>query len=228
VDGQSELVTRLRERLRSEQAVVDLAAYFRDPADGTTSDDVFTGRHFQRLGGGGDSRKNRNRFVARDLIAVQMLGVTVPPEASVQILDGTLGGELADLLEQIPVQVVLGSEDAPPHVTPGSPADQAWQRLVGLDGIGWVTAGKLLARKRPGLIPVYDEVVWCALGKPTGFWLGLHEALSGSDLLETVAEHRTLARLPSHVSDLRVIDVVVWMSHRLEHRTEKKSSASDR
>jgi hypothetical protein len=32
--------------------------------------------------------------------------------------------------------------------------------------IGWVTAGKLLARKRPKLVPVYDGVVKCALGNP--------------------------------------------------------------
>ena len=33
-------------------------------------------------------------------------------------------------------------------------------------GIGFVTAGKLMARKRPRLIPVYDDVVKCALDEP--------------------------------------------------------------
>lgn len=44
-------------------------------------------------------------------------------------------------------------------------------------GIGWVTVGKLLARKRPRLLPVHDQVVRCVLGRPESFWLDLHTAL---------------------------------------------------
>jgi len=34
-------------------------------------------------------------------------------------------------------------------------------------------AGKLLARKRPSLIPVYDEIVRCAFGWPENIWTAL-------------------------------------------------------
>ena len=44
--------------------------------------------------------------------------------------------------------------------------------------MGWVTAGKLLARKRPRLIPVYDRVVRCALGRPAKPWRWLNDAFA--------------------------------------------------
>ena len=43
--------------------------------------------------------------------------------------------------------------------------------------LGAVAAGKLLARKRPRLIPVWDHVVRCALGHPNGAWLWLDNLL---------------------------------------------------
>ncbi|WP_329345560.1 DUF6308 family protein [Streptomyces microflavus] len=44
-------------------------------------------------------------------------------------------------------------------------------------GIGWVTAGKLLARRQPRLLPVYEQVVRCVPGRPKSLWLDLHGAL---------------------------------------------------
>ena len=78
--------------------------------------------------------------------------------------------------------------------------------------------GKLLARKRPHLIPVYDAVVKCALGKPKSFWRSLHEAISADEhgLRPRLAELR--ADVPYQVSDLRILDVVIWMGHSVEHR----------
>lgn len=51
----------------------------------------------------------------------------------------------------------------------GSPAHTGWHLLRDQPGIGWVTVGKLLARKRPRLLPVYDRVVRCVLGRPKSF-----------------------------------------------------------
>ncbi|MEV5508792.1 DUF6308 family protein [Streptomyces orinoci] len=44
----------------------------------------------------------------------------------------------------------------------GSPADQAWHLLCAQYGVDWVIAGKLLVRKRPRLLPVYDKAAWPA------------------------------------------------------------------
>jgi hypothetical protein len=102
-------------------------------------------------------------------------------------------------------------------LAPGSPADEAWQRLREQPDVGWVIAGKLLARKRPQLLPVYDKVVRCALGRPRpSFWLALHAALRADNraLHRQLLTLRQVAGVPETVSALRVCDVVVWMGHR--------------
>jgi hypothetical protein len=100
-----------------------------------------------------------------------------------------------------------------------SPADQAWHLLCAQYGVDWVIAGKLLARKRPRLLPVYDKVVRCALGRPRpSFWLALHAALRENDraLHRELLALRQVAGVPETVSALRVCDVAVWMGHRAE------------
>ncbi|MFF9038429.1 DUF6308 family protein [Streptomyces sp. NPDC014892] len=102
----------------------------------------------------------------------------------------------------------------------GAPAHTAWRVLCNETGIGWVTAAKLLARKRPRLLPVYDQVVRCILGRPRSFWLDLHGALSADNhaLHRELLALRQSADLPATVSALRVCDVVLWMHHRTDHQ----------
>lgn len=190
-----------------------------DPADPASWSGSYTGRAFERLGGGGDSPGTRHAFTSADLLAVQTLSVQVPAEVSIQILHGRVGRRLNRLLEEIPTDVARGEEEAENHIHAEAPASLAWATLTELPGVGWVTAGKLLARKRPHLIPVYDEVVRCALGSPESLWTALHKALRAhrADLGERLRRLRAEAAVPSEVSDLRVIDVVVWMAHRRVH-----------
>ena len=44
-----------------------------------------------------------------------------------------------------------------------------------------MTAGKLLARKRPCLIPAHDNVVRCAFERPKEIWTALRDALRQDD-----------------------------------------------
>jgi hypothetical protein len=85
-----------------------------------------------------------------------MLSVQVPPAVSLALLEGDLGREISAQLSQIPTHVCLGDDGATRHVADTRPAYEAWRLLKKCDDIGWVIAGKLLARKRPRLIPVYD------------------------------------------------------------------------
>jgi hypothetical protein len=86
-----------------------------------------------------------------------------------------------------------------------------------------VTAGKLLARKRPRLIPVWDNVVRCAFGRPSSAWLWLDNMLREKDgaLLQLLAKTREDAGLTKRISLLRTLDVVVWMRHRNSHRPSR-------
>ncbi|MFJ3720815.1 DUF6308 family protein [Streptomyces sp. NPDC090057] len=97
-------------------------------------------------------------------------------------------------------------------VADGPLADRSWRLLEGQSDVGWVIAGKLLARKRPQLLPVYDKVVRCAVGRPRpSFWLALHAALRADDrsLHCRLLKLRQGAGVSETVSALRVCDVAV-------------------
>ncbi|WP_327180591.1 DUF6308 family protein [Streptomyces sp. NBC_01334] len=211
----SPLGQRLRVLLSAERVVGDLRRYFGIgmPPGGVP----FTGSRFEHLAGGGDRPEVTDRFTAEDLVAVQTLSVTVPAPVALDILEGPLGVRLSGLLHAIPRDINMVDADAD-VVADGSPADQAWHLLRDQPDVGWVIAGKLLARKRPQLLPVYDRVVRCAVGRPPSFWLALHTALRDDDaaLHRQLLELRQIAGVPETVSALRVCDVAVWMGHRAE------------
>jgi hypothetical protein len=80
--------------------------------------------------------------------------------------------------------------------------------------IGPIRAGKLLARKRPHLIPVYDKRVREVLGRarPDGpWWHDLRcQLITDSDLVRLLQAVRARA-CADHMSLLRVFDVMYWM-----------------
>ncbi|WP_440581420.1 DUF6308 family protein [Streptomyces sp. PT19] len=209
----SSLGQRLRVLLGTERVVGDLQCYFGiGLPPGTVP---FTGSRFEHLAGGGDRPGIADRITAEDLVAVQTLSVTVPAPVTLDILEGRLGTRLSGLLQAIPRDIDMVDADAV-VVADGSPADRAWSLLCEQHGVNWVIAGKVLARKRPRLLPVYDRVVRCAVGRPPSFWLALHAALREDDaaLHHQLLELRQAAGLPETVSALRVCDVAVWMNHR--------------
>ncbi|MFF8639023.1 DUF6308 family protein [Streptomyces pilosus] len=209
----SPLGQRLRVLLSSERVVGDLRRYFgigMPPGEAP-----FTGSRFEHLAGGGDRPEVADRITAEDLVAVQTLSVIVPAPVALDILEGSLGTRLSDLLHAIPRDIDMADADAV-VVADGSSADQAWTLLCEQHGVNWVIAGKVLARKRPRLLPVYDQIVRCAVGRPPSFWLALHAALREDDaaLHHQLLELRKVAGVPETVSGLRVCDVAVWMNHR--------------
>jgi hypothetical protein len=173
--------------------------------------------------GGGDRAAAKDVIVADDLIAVQMLSVQVPATVALDLLQGDLGRDVTEQLRPIPTDIELGDDAAAGLIADNGPADQAWRLLKECDGVGWVIAGKLLARKRPHLIPVYDDVVRCAYRTGKGFWSWLHDRLREQD---GVIEHRLNqlhvdATLPESIAALRILDVVFWMRHRQHHRSRR-------
>lgn len=206
---------RLTRVLDDSQTVERIRRYFADsPAGGR-----YTGRRFESLAGGGDRPETANRVTADDIVAVGMLGVTVPAEAAIQILEGRLGRELAVLLTEVPTGVALADDAAADLVADGSPADRAWWLLNRCEDVGWTIASKLLARKRPHLLPVYDRVVRCAVGRPDRYWTPLHAALRADRgaLSHRLSELREAAGLDRGTSLIRTLDVALWMRHHCEH-----------
>lgn len=187
-----------------DRAVGLLRTYF--------STGTFTGGRFERFAGGGDRADVANVITAEDIVAVSLLGVRIPGNPALAMLE-ELQPAISALLTQIPLGVDLwdAAEDA---VSADAAANELWILLVGLPGIGWVTAGKLLARKRPQLIPVYDRVVHKALERPDPdslFWTELRRVLlENPNVLTRLREIRDELSL-FDISLLRILDVAIWM-----------------
>jgi hypothetical protein len=143
--------------------------------------------------------------MSTDLVAVTMLSVEVPAHAAIWMLDAGQR-ELSHLLQEVgPNRPIWEATDD--ELADGSPAHRLWRKLRD-HGIGPATAGKLLATKRPSLIPIWDSHVDAALGPPKGhFWLAMRDSLRSSTALVAEVAAEAEVDLPL----LRIVDIVVWM-----------------
>jgi hypothetical protein len=204
--------------LRDEDFAARLVeAYFADdPATGRAR---YSGAYFERLGGGGDRRETAYQFTAEDLLAVSMLSVPVNRYYALHVLQYQ-AGELNGLLAQIPVGVALADPEAGDLIAEYGPAWALWQAIhdirprPGDNRLGSVAAGKLLARKRPHLIPVYDSRVKVVLGRPgtdRWWWRDLRcQLIMAEDLVRELESVRARAGA-GHLSLLRTFDIMCWM-----------------
>ena len=190
----------------------DLAAWFADNAEQIRQDltsyfgggkEPFTGRWFDEFAAVADP----NRFEASDVLAVEALKVAVLPEAAASLLI-TNSERFNSLLREIPREQNLW-EVRRRDVDVGSPAEELHTALRTLRGVDWVVAGKLLAAKRPKLLPILDNEVNNYLQPPKGlFWVSMHDELSEISRRQVISEVCQVA--PPHVSLLRRIDVALW------------------
>ena len=159
-------------------------------------------------------------------MAVTPLAVDVPGDVALRLLEGDLGPQVSQLLTAIPTDVAIDSPEAVAVFAADSPARLVYDLLEKPRGMGWVITSKLLARKRPQLLPVYDRVVRCSFGRPAGLWNWLLAmfAADGGVLSTQLHAAREAAGVPAEVSALRVLDVIVWMRHRDEHRNNGRCS----
>ncbi|MFI2301204.1 DUF6308 family protein [Actinacidiphila glaucinigra] len=189
-----------------------LRRYWGRHADGSPR---YTGSRFERLAGGGDKPCVADHFTADDVLAVSTLSVALPARAALRLVEPSAQDRYGVLLEQLPTDVELA--DADQHlIARGGPAWQLWERLRQIDGIGPVGAGKLLARKRPRLLPVYDSVIKRVFLRPSndlGFWSDVRSSLRANDrqLVRHLRTVRALAGIGDDVSVLRVLDTMAWM-----------------
>lgn len=200
-----------------EEAARLVAAYYRRLPEGLPA---YTGSYFNSWAGGGDSGENRDTITADDLIAVSFLSVRIPGEAAIGFLD-THKDKISSLLKEIP------SDHNFAHVSPAnfpqvlgedSAALELWHVLRGCDtgrwGVGRTKASKIMARKRPHLIPIYDSVVAPLMGlkKSDNQWLTWHGAFTEDPgLQQRLRKIREISGVEELISDLRVMDIVLWM-----------------
>jgi len=118
-----------------------------------------TGFHFDQM------IRDSNPFVItpKDIVAVSMLSVDVPASVSIWLLEGGEGAEtISELLDSInPPDAKIWDDEV--DLKKGSPAWDLWNVVDGRRGMGATKTSKLLAAKRPHLLPVIDDIVRDAL-----------------------------------------------------------------
>lgn len=182
----------------------DLGDYFEDDA---SANDRYSGRWFDRYA----AKSDPARFQASDFTAIETLGVRVDPETVALLLLEDRAADFNRLLARIPTEVELGSKDALKAIDAGSDARKLHKALIHLYDIKGVKASKLIAAKRPHLIPVIDKKVEDLLQpKKDLFWLTMHHELADPERRKAI--EGVCDNAPSHVSLLRRIDVALWMA----------------
>nr|WP_237688267.1 DUF6308 family protein [Arthrobacter jiangjiafuii] len=183
---------------------------------------VRTGARFDSWAGGGDAPDVVNAITADDMLAASFLSVPFEPAAVIGLL-AERQLDITALLTEIPVDLDLADvthDDFKAHLGEESPAWKLWNILRGKEDGGWgigpTRASKLMARKRPRLIPIWDSVVGEEIGLKSSLtqWTDWHEMLTqdGKALATRLDNIRDQAEVPYPVSQLRVMDVVLWMN----------------
>lgn len=116
------------------------------------------------------------------------------------------------LLAQIPVDRAMHQVDIDTYADGGA-AHQLRDLLRTAAGKDqWVTANKLMARKRPHLLPVYDNKVRQLLGAPDSLWRCLWTWFDQDPHRVTrLTNIRSSAGGIEDISLLRCLDIVLWM-----------------
>lgn len=177
----------------------------------------YTGSEFERIG---VEPGFENKFTAADLYSVETLAVRVPARAGIAIL-GEESSAFNGLLEQIP-NVAIGSlseSEFEKHLGLESKAMELWDLLRrnrpgdSRWGVGPTTTSKIMARKRPHLIPIEDSVVnrVIDLGRGDSWRLWWEAFQAEGDYLEDRATMLRGEIGRPELSTLRVFDVMLWM-----------------
>lgn len=175
----------------------------------------YLGARFETFAGGG--LQEPNVLTLEDLLSVELLSVRIHVDAKLAIL-GELARDISACLEELPsdlafedlddqqYQALLGDDE--------SPASQLWNILRAQREIGQTKASKLMARKRPALIPIFDSVVREQAGLDHGSrdqWTVWREAFSGDRDFTAAIAHVRAESGQSQLTLLRTLDIVLWM-----------------
>jgi hypothetical protein len=195
-----------------------LKRYYLEPS--TKTGMLSTGSYFDEWANRGDNPDVKDRITDSDAVAVSMLSVKVPARAIIGLQEQPLAAHIQELLAGIPTNVKMSHltvEQAQERLGEGSPAWLLWKELRRTPKTRWdvgaTTASKILARKRPHLIPIWDKVIGAVVGKDTAEdqWLDWHNLfMEDPDLAGRLARIHQLSTVQTPISELRIMDAVLW------------------
>lgn len=216
-----------------DEAVYLLQRYYAGLIAGNASG--FEGGHWDGFDPSGTREASPDEFTADDLLSASLLSADIPPAAMVKILwNDCVRKSLSKALHALDEDRDLADlTDA--EVRELERTSTIWPELRSIGGLGPTRTSKLIARKRPRLIPIYDSVVGQAVygGTSRGYWTRLHAELTAnrSALHRHLVSLREQAGLEERVSPLRIFDVIAWLDasgkgdELLARRSEERSAA---
>lgn len=188
-----ELTARLDAVLNTDQIKKLVKIYF-----SVERSNPFAGATFDLLG-----ENPSKRFVMDDLLALNLLDISLDAEAIRRISDGEFDAALA----QLPTSLTILDLEGTVYLR----ANEIWQALRALPGVGPTTASKLLSRKRPKLIPIRDGIVNDVLGLGKADWWSVLPFVLGKKGLASRIDELD-PRIDGYTpSTLRLMDVAIWM-----------------
>lgn len=177
---------------------------------------AYTGAYFHELTFAGPS--DPDRFDISDTASLSLLSVSLNGTMT-ELLTGEVkdNATLAMHLSQEPDRDLasLSSEEVRNLESPDNGLNRAWMQIGKINGIGPTRTSKLLARKRPHLVPIWDSVISRVLGLPSTkhYWSEFHTALTkdGNALDERLGHLAAEGGVAHRYSRLRVLDILAWM-----------------
>lgn len=172
----------------------ELVALYFDP------ERPFAGRDFDHLGS-----SPPDRVTIDDLLAASLLDISWPPLVVRKVLNELstpISRNLADIGQETDFWDASDQELRA--------ADDLWFTLVGLKDVDKAKASKLMARKRPRLVPISDEVVM-AIGARGETWPVIRQCLQDESFRDTILVLR--GKGSEDASVLRLLDVALWTLH---------------
>ncbi len=175
-----------------------------------------------------------------DLVAVTLLSINISSRTDGSLTPSAIL-KLNSMREVVNARLAALPADVALHelsgrgyeriLGPESHADILYRLLRHDAGLPRVATSKLLARKRPHLIPIRDSVTEGALGwkSEDSWWRPWWLALSDPAVVESAEALRQQAG-PSarHLSVLRCADIALWMLHRRGSAADGKADDETR
>ena len=172
----------------------------------------YSGKHFEWF----VAQSDLKMFTPWDILAVEALSVTVPTETARWLLEPNTERDdhLAEALRSlVPGQDSLWTCDEE-LLSDGKPLSKLYSMLRARDGLGYVTASKLLAAKFPSVVPIRDSKVETLLGleKSRAWWSPIRKLFTVPG--QSLPGHLDELKVPTEVgtvTTLRRLDVILWM-----------------